>query len=118
MLSDKKTITESYDFEPTELIEGYFNIKNFNLDYFDDYEVYMWSWGNSGSKWSKDYSIQGDTVLVSEEFTSGIEGMLFALFEKGYIIENINVWDNNAVRQSTDIKGTILEEGFFDARRF
>lgn len=101
------------EFSQIELIPGYFNVVNLNPSYLTDYELYMWSW--EPGKWSKNYTVQNGVVLVN---TSGMTGFLFALFEKGYTITTLNAWDNKALKQSADIKGATLQEGFFDASGF
>lgn len=108
-----RTYTRELSFSQVELIDGGFNVVNIDPSYFTDYELYMWSW--EPGKWSKNYTIKNGVVLVD---TKGMTGFLFALFEKGYVVTKTDEWDNNAIKQSADIKGTILTEGFFDASGF
>ncbi len=108
------SITRHYTYQKIKLIDGYFNIVNVNPTYFTDYELYMWSWTTTGT-WSKNYTVQDGIVLVD---ATGLTGVILAIFEKGYTITNVNEWDHNAIRQTTDIKGSILEQGYFDASNF
>ena len=45
-------------------------------------------------------------------------GFLVAVFEKGYEIADVNNWDSNVLKQSGDIKGELLSQGFFDMSGF
>ena len=45
-------------------------------------------------------------------------GFLVAAFEKGYEIEDVNNWDPNVLKQSGDVKGELLEQGFLDMSGF
>jgi hypothetical protein len=85
-----------------------------NPKYLTDYELYMWSWGNDNKgKWSKDYTVTDNgTILVD---TTNLKGFLFGIFEKGYEIKNINAWDSEVKKQTSDI---VLENGFYDASNF
>ena len=65
--------------------------------------------------WSKNYEIKDGVLLVD---TTGMTGFLLAVFEKGYQIGNPTQWDSNVLKQSPDIKGAILTEGFFDMSGF
>ncbi|MCR5184568.1 MAG: hypothetical protein K6C32_00585 [Bacilli bacterium] len=109
-----KVVDREYVYSKIELIPGYFNVVNINPAYFTDYELYMWSW-NPG-KWSKDYTVQDDVVLV--DTTNITVGFLFAIFPKGYTISNPNVWDSHCLKQTGDIKGATLQAGFYDASDF
>ena len=66
------------------LYEGYVNILNLNKDYLNDYELYIWMWGDSYNPglWTKEYEVRDDRVLFSKD--KNAEGFLLALFEKGY----------------------------------
>jgi hypothetical protein len=57
-----------------------------------------------------------DGVLLVD--TTGMTGFLLAVFEKGYQIQDLNNWDSHVIKQSADIKGAVLEEGFFDMTGF
>ena len=50
--------------------------------------------------------------------TTGMDGFLIGAFEKGYRIEDPNNWDPNVIKQSPDIKGELLKQGFFDLSGF
>ena len=97
-----------------ELIEGKFNVVNLADKYLNgDYELYIWSW--DPGTWSKDYEIRDGVLLVD---TTGMTGFLVAVFEKGYEITNPKKWDANVIKQSADIKGDVLKQGFFDMSGF
>lgn len=105
-----------YTYTKFDLIEGYFNVVNLNPSLFDNYDVYFWSWGGKYNKgtWNQDYELaNGNTVMLVD--VDGIEGFLIALFEKGIIIADVNKWNDNVIRQSSDIKGATLTSGFYDA---
>ena len=78
-----------------------------------EYELYIWSW--SPGVWSQDYEIRDGVMLVD---TTGMDGFLIGAFEKGYRIEDPNNWDPNVIKQSPDIKGELLKQGFFDLSGF
>jgi hypothetical protein len=50
--------------------------------------------------------------------TEGMTGFLIGVFEKGYEIKDVNNWDPNVKKQSTDIKGETLASGFVDMSGF
>ena len=77
------------------------------------YELYIWYW--QPGKWSQDFEIKDGVMLVD---TTGMEGFLLAVFEKGYQVTNVNEWDNNVLRQSIDIKGDALQQGYVDMSGF
>ena len=106
-------VKRTFIYNKVKLIEGYFNVININPNYLTDYDLYMWSW--SPSVWSKNYIVQDDVLLVD---TTGMTGFLFAIFEKGYKINDLTKWDSNNIKQSADIKGSLLDEGFYDASSF
>ncbi len=108
------TFEQDLTYEKVELIEGKFNVINLADRYLNgEFELYIWSW--SPGVWSKNYEIKDGIMLVD---TTGMDGFLIAVFEKGYEITDLNNWDNNVVLQSPDIKGEILKEGFFDMSGF
>ncbi len=111
-------VTELFTYKPVTLIEGYFNVVNVPASRFTDNEIYMWSWksGEQGH-WSKDYTVQGTTILVDTK-TLGITGMVFGLFDKGYVISDVNAWDTNVKKQTTDITGSVLAQGYYDGSSF
>ena len=78
-----------------------------------EYELYLWSW--DPGRWSKDYEIRDGVLLVD---TAGMTGFLVAAFEKGYEVKNPNKWDAKVLRQSADVKGELLKQGFIDLSGF
>ena len=113
----KYSCERSYNYTKYELIPGYFNIVNINPTTFNDNEIYMWMWGGSaaGGTWSKNYTIQNGVLLVNPSLISDITGFLLGVFPKGYVITDVNNWDNHVIRQTGDISGSTLSSGFFDA---
>jgi alpha-amylase len=107
-------IKRSFTYSKVELLPGGFNVINMNPKYLTDYELYMWSWGNDNKgKWSKDYTVTDNgTILVD---ATNLKGFLFGIFEKGYEIKNVNAWDSEVKKQTSDI---VLENGFYDASNF
>ena len=105
---------QTVNYSQVQLVEGKFNVINLADQYLNgDYELYIWSW--SPGKWSQDYEIRDGVLLVD---TTGLEGFLIAAFEKGYQIQDPNNWDAGVIKQSPDIKGELLQEGFFDMTGF
>ncbi|MBR6922035.1 MAG: hypothetical protein IKH51_07555, partial [Clostridia bacterium] len=103
-----------FTYKQVELTGDKFNVINLAPEYLDGtYELYIWSW--SPGRWSKDYTVKDGVLLVD---TTNMTGFLIGVFEKGYEITNINNWDNNVLKQSTDIKGEVLESGFADMAGF
>ena len=98
------------------LIEGHFNVFNFDMSNFDNYSLYYWAWGGSkGSSWHKldNYTVQQGVLLL--DFTGDDTQFLLAKFPKGYTIKNMKEWDNNCIKQSSDIK---ISDKYFDAKGF
>ena len=110
--------TETFKFQPVTLIPGYYNIVNVKPERFTENEIYMWSWkeGENGH-WSKNYTVQDGTILVDTN-TLGIYGMVFGLFPKDYVISDPDKWDTNVLRQTTDISGSVLAQGYYDGSNF
>ena len=106
-------LDRTFSYKQVEVEEGLFNVVGIPEKYLNDYEIYIWSW-NPGH-WSKDYEIKDGVMLVD---TKGMTGFLVAVFEKGYEVKDINNWDPNVIKQSQDMKGEILEAGFFDLSGF
>ena len=107
-------LRQSFTYRQVQLIEGKFNVINVAEKYLNgEYELYIWSW--SPGVWSQNYEIQDGVLLVD---TAGMDGFLIAIFEKGYEIQDLNSWDNNVVKQSADIKGDLLKQGFMDLSGF
>ena len=103
----------TFTYTKVSLIEGYVNVFNINPTYLEDYELYMWSW--EPGTWSKNYQYRDGILLVD---ATGMTGFLFALFEKGYVVTTPNEWDSNVIKQSSDVSGKALEQGFYDASAF
>ena len=104
----------TFTYKKVELKGGLFNVINLDSKYLDgSYEIYIWSW--SPGKWSKNYVIEDGVLLVD---TAGMTGFLIGVFEKGYEIKDVNNWDSNVQKQSTDIKGDALKAGFVDMAGF
>ena len=103
----------TFTYTKVSLIEGYVNVFNINPTYLEDYELYMWSW--EPGTWSKNYKYRDGILLVD---ATGMTGFLFALFEKGYVVTTPNEWDSNVIKQSSDVSGKALEQGFYDASAF
>lgn len=112
------TVEEEFYFKTVELIPGYFNVVNVKQDYIEEKEIYMWRWGNGQpGKWVKDYTVSGTTLLIDLDIMN-YEGFLLAIFEKGYVVSNVNEWDSNVQKQSVNISGSLLAQGYFDASLF
>ena len=103
----------TFTYTKVSLIEGYVNVFNINPTYLEDYELYMCSW--EPGTWSKNYQYRDGILLVD---ATGMTGFLFALFEKGYVVTTPNEWDSNVIKQSSDVSGKALEQGFYDASAF
>ena len=103
----------TFTYTKVSLIESYVNVFNINPTYLEDYELYMWSW--EPGTWSKNYQYRDGILLVD---ATGMTGFLFALFEKGYVVTTPNEWDSNIIKQSSDVSGKALEQGFYDASAF
>jgi len=110
----KNAFEQTFTYTQLALVEGGFNLVNLADKYLNgDYELYIWSW--SPGRWSKDYEIRDGVVLVN---TDGMTGFLIAVFEKGYEVQDPNNWDSRVLKQSVDIKGDLLKQGFFDMSGF
>ena len=104
----------TFTYKQVELSGDKFNVINLDAKYLDGtYELYIWSW--SPGRWSKDYTIENGVMLVD---TDGMTGFLIAVFEKGYVVTDINNWDSHVLKQSADIKGETLKTGFADMTGF
>ena len=107
-------IRRAYIYQETVLQKGKFNVLNLDPKYLSgEYEIYIWSW--TPSVWSKNYEIKDGVLLVD---TKGMTGFLIGVFEKGYEIKDVNTWDPNIIKQSADIAGEILAQGFIDMTGF
>ena len=102
-------------FRKVQLIEGYFNIVNLNPSYLTDYNLYYWAWGGSSNGvWLNDYTVQ-DGIVLLDFAGKPYTGFLLAIFEKDYVLPNVNEWDNNLVKQTGDIN---TKATFYDATNF
>ena len=114
VMNGKNSFVQTFTYTRVQLIEGGFNVINLDEKYLNgEYELYIWSW--EPGRWSKDYEIK-DGVLVVD--TAGMTGFLVAVFEKGYEVGNPASWDSNVIKQSADIKGELLKQGFIDLSGF
>ena len=110
----KNTFEQTFTYTQLQLVEGGFNLVNLDPKYLNgEYALYIWSW--SPGKWSQDFEIRDGIMIVD---TAGMTGFLVAAFEKGYEITDVNSWDSHVLKQSADIKGDILKQGFFDMSGF
>lgn len=110
----KNAFEQTLTYTRAQLAEGGFNLLNLDEKYLNgDYELYIWSW--EPGRWSRDYEIRDGIMVVD---TDGMTGFLVAVFEKGYEIKDVTKWDSNVLKQSADIKGELLEQGFLDMAGF
>lgn len=107
-------LSKNLTYSKVTLIDGYFNVVNLNSTYYTDYALYYWAWNSSTSMWLDNYIIQDGVLLIDFSSTS-YTGFLIAIFAKGYTITNVNVWDENAIKQSSDIT---ISDGFYNANAF
>ncbi len=106
-------VEKEINYKKIEVSQTSFTILNLDAKYLNDYELYIWSW--SPSKWSKDYEVADGKILIN---TAGMTGFLLGIFEKGYEIKDASNWDSNIIKQSSDISGDILKQGFIDMTGF
>ena len=107
--------TKTMYYTKLKLVEGYVNVVNINPTYFEENEVYIWAWNSSGlNVWTQDYELRDGTLLFDAE-EIGATGFLLALMPKGYVVSNINAWDDAVTKQSGDIDPS---KGFYDASGF
>lgn len=107
------TIAKEYKYKKFKLIDGYFNIIGLNKSYFEDHEIYFWSWGSGNGKWSNEYTVQNGIVLVN--FPTDRTKFLIGLFPKGYKIADVNAWDSNCQKQTKDLN---ISDKYYDASSF
>ncbi len=113
--NEKYSYQKTFKYQAVSIIEGYFNVINLNSKYFQDNEIYLWSWsGSSAGHWNKDYTVQNGVLLINLQTFTDTQ-FLLAIFTKGYVISNISKWDSNALKQTKDIN---ISAGFFDAAGF
>lgn len=111
VIETKRTIY----FKKFSLIEGGFNVFNFNSSYLDEYELYLWSWDSSTSMWNKDYKYDEDNDILLVYNNNNYSSFLLALFEKGHEISNLTSWDSACLKQSEDIS---FSSKYYDATKF
>ena len=126
VVDDKVTLTinlkngdeeyhESFVYKKAEIIPGYFNVLNLSSERLNNNELYIWSWRpDEAGHWSKDYSINGNTLLIDSD-DLGIQGFILGAFPKDYVITNPNEWDFNVIKQTPDI---VVSQGYYDASEF
>lgn len=102
-------------FTKFNLVSGGFNIFNLNETYLTNYELYLWSWNDSGSLWNKDYEYDEDNKVLLVSNNGNYTGFLLALFEKGYEVSNLTTWDSKVIKQSKDIS---FADEYYDASSF
>ena len=107
--------TKEFEFEKLFLVEGYFNIINFNKNYLTDYTLYLWTWTNNSSLYTQTYTWNEEHQILLVSDVSDKTGFLLALFEKDHTISNTKVWQT-PLKQSADIYPTTME--YFDAASF
>ena len=105
---------KTYIYQPLQIKEGYFNVLNLNPEYFNNYEIYLWSWGSGNGRWSKDYTVENNVLLINLS-TFKDTSFLIALFAKDYVISNVNAWDDHKIKQTGDIA---ISSKFYDASNF
>ena len=105
---------KSYIYTPLSIKEGFFNVLNLKTEYFTNYEIYLWSWGSGSGHWSKDYTVENNVLLINLT-TFKDTSFLIALFEKNYVISNLNAWDDHKIKQTGDIA---ISSKFYDASSF
>ena len=109
------SIERHLHYRKVTVIDGYLNIVNLKPSYLTDYKLYYWAWGGgSNGIWLSDYTVQNDIVLI--DFSNKpYTGFLLAIFEKDYVITDINTWDKNLVKQTGNID---TKAKFYDATNF
>ncbi len=108
------TRARHFSYSKIALLPGGFNVINLAPELLDgSYELYIWSW--NPSRWHQEYEIRDGVLLVD---TAGMTGFLLAVFEKGYVIGDPTRWDARVIKQSMDISGELLEQGFADLSGF
>ena len=112
----QKTIEETFTYQTIQLIPGYFNLFGIEESIFTDYDVYLWAWDAYAGHYTQSlYHVEDGIMLVN---TEGLVGFLVVAFEKGHVIPNVNEWDDACVKKSPDIKGSILEQGYYVLESF
>ena len=113
--NDNYSIARRSIYTKFKTVEGYFNVFNLHSSYISDYSLYYWAWsGKSTGKWLNEYKYENGVLLIDFSSTS-YTGFLLAIFPKDYKVSNLNAWDNNVIKQTTDIT---ISTGFYDAMNF
>ena len=107
--------TKTFEFEKLFLIDGYFNIINFNKDYLTDYTLYLWTWTDNAAVYSQTYTWNEEHQILLVSDVANKTGFLLALFEKDHTISNTKVWQT-PLKQTADIYPSSME--YFDASSF
>ena len=107
--------TKTFEFEKLFLIDGYFNIVNFNKNYLTDYTLYLWTWTGNGSSYSQTYTWNEEHQILLVSDVQDKTGFLLALFEKDFVISNVKAWQT-PLKQTADIYPSSME--YFDASTF
>ena len=107
--------TKTFEFEKLFLIDGYFNIINFNKDYLTDYTLYLWTWDGNNSIYTQTYSWNEEHQILLVSDVTNKTGFLLALFEKDHTVSNTKVWQT-PLKQTADIYPSSME--YFDASSF
>lgn len=107
--------SRTYLFTKLALIEGYFNIINFDASYIDDYTLYLWTWDGNSSWYNQNYTYNREKRILLVSNYEHLAGFLLAIFEKGTTISIPNKWQT-PLKQSSDITPSSME--YFDASSF
>ena len=107
--------TKTFEFEKLFLVDGYFNIINFNKSYLTDYTLYLWTWTGNASSYTQTYTWNEEHQILLVSDVSDKTGFLLALFEQGHTISNVKVWQT-PLKQTADINPNTME--YFDASTF
>lgn len=109
-----QSVERFYLYKKISIIGTGFNIVNLDPSILTSYELYYWAWPTGGSgKWYKDYQVIDGNVII--DFPTNLSKFLLAIFPKGYVISNVNAWDNKCVAQTPDID---ISDGVYDASGF
>ena len=107
-----------YKYEKVQAIDGKFSVINFNKQYLEDYDLFIWCW-TTKSNYSKDYTWHEDAKVLTIDKASQYTGFLLVLFEKGQGPEEYGAAKGDAwktpVKQTGDINPS---EMFYDAANF
>ena len=107
--------SKTFVFTKLYLVEGYFNIINFNKTYLEDYTLYLWTWTSNSSMYTQTYRWDEEHQILLVSDVNDKTGFLLALFEKGHTISNTKVWQT-PIKQTSDIVPSTME--YFDASTF